>query len=240
MSELKDMRAIVLAAGLGTRMRPLTDHIPKAMVQVGDKRLIDHVLDWMGDAGLSDAVVNTHYLAPILEAHLSTRTYPHITLSHEEILLETGGGIFKALPLLGTKPFFSANSDTICLNGKTHALQRLYDAWDDAAMDALLLLHPVADAVGYDGTGDFHLRDDGALVRKRVGESAPYVFTGIQMIHPRLFAVIPQQEPFSMNLLYNRGMREDGSLPRIKAIVHDGKWLHVGDPAAVALAEQYL
>lgn len=240
MSDLKDMRAIVLAAGLGTRMRPLTDHAPKAMVQVGDKRLIDHVLDWIGDAGLSDAVVNTHYLAPILEAHLSTRTHPRITLSHEEILLETGGGIFKALPLLGAQPFFSANSDTICLNGKTPALQRLYDVWDDAAMDALLLLHPVADAVGYDGAGDFHLRDDGALVRKRAGESAPYVFTGIQMIHPRLFADAPQHEPFSMNLLYNRGIQEDGRLSRIKAIVHDGKWLHVGDPAAVALAEQYL
>ena len=240
MSNLQNMRAIVLAAGLGTRMRPLTEHTPKAMIQVGSKRLIDHVLDWIGDAGISDAVVNTHYLAPILEAHLRARVHPRITLSHEEVLLETGGGICKALPLLGTQPFFSANSDTICLNGSTHALQRLHDAWDDAAMDALLLLQPVADAVGYDGAGDFHLLDDGTAVRKRVGESAPYVFTGIQMIHPRLFAGAPQAEAFSMNLLYNRGMRVDGSLPRFKAIVHDGKWLLVGDPTAVKLAEQYL
>lgn len=239
MSDVRDMRAIVLAAGLGTRMRPLTDTCPKAMVSVGGKCLIDHVLDWMGEAGLSDVVVNTHYLAEILEAHLSARSRPRIILSHEEVLLETGGGIAKALALLGTQPFFAANSDTICLNGKTHALQRLHDAWDDEEMDALLLLHPVADAVGYDGGGDFHLHADGTLLRKRAGESAPYVFTGIQMLNPRLFIAAPQGA-FSMNLLYNRGMREDGSLLRIKAIVHDGQWLHVGDPAAVLLAEQYL
>lgn len=239
MTGMEEMQAIVLAAGLGTRMRPLTDHEPKAMIRVGGKRLIDHVLDWIAEVGIAGAVVNTHYLAHILEAHLAARRSPRITLSHEDVLLETGGGILKALPLLGNTPFFAANSDTICLNGKTHALGRLHDAWDDAAMDALLLLHPVAEAIGYDGAGDFHLRGDGTVVRKRAGEAAPYVFTGIQLLHPRLFAGAPPG-PFSLNLLYNRGMREDGSLPRIKAIVHDGKWLHVGDPAAVTLAAQYL
>lgn len=239
MSELKDMRAIVLAAGLGKRMRPLTDHEPKPMIQVGGKRLIDHVLDWIAAAGITETVVNTHYLAPILETHLAKRTHPHITLSHEELLLETGGGIYKALPMLGGAPFFSANSDTICLNGNEHALKRLYEAWDDVQMDALLLLHPVKEAVGYNGAGDFHLRADGTLVRKREGETAPYVFTGIQLLHPRLFKGA-SAGPFSMNVLYNRDMQSDGTLLRIKAIVHDGKWLHVGDPAAIGLAAAYL
>jgi len=239
MSNMFDMRAIVLAAGLGKRMRPLTDQLPKPMIQVGDKRLIDHVLDWIAQAGIAEAVVNTHYLAPLLEAHLRSRSVPRITLSHEEDLLETGGGIFKALPLLGAEAFFAVNSDTICLNGAQHALQRLLDAWDGDAMDALLLLHPVAQAVGYDGDGDFFLRPSGAVARKQPGEKAPYVFTGIQLLHPRLFADAPAGA-FSMNLLYNRDMQADGTLPRIKALVHDGKWLHVGDPAAVALAEGHL
>lgn len=236
---MNDMHAIVLAAGLGRRMRPLTDHIPKPMVKVGGKCLVDHVLDWLWAAGIAQAVVNTHYLAPLLEAHLVIRRQPRLLLSHEETLLETGGGILKALPLLGSAPFFAANSDTICLNGATHALHRLRDAWDDRTMDALLLLHPVAQAVGYGGAGDFMLAENGCVIRKGERAMAPYVFTGIQMLHPRLFHDAPQGA-FSLNVLYNRGMTADGTLPRIKAIVHDGKWLHVGDPASIPLAEREL
>lgn len=239
MTHLQDMRAIVLAAGLGKRMRPLTDHMPKPMIAVGGKPLIDHVLDWLVDAGISSVVVNTHYMASLLEAHLRARGLPRITLSHEEMLLETGGGILKALPLLGDNAFFAVNSDTICRNGMCHALARLHQAWDDTTMDALLLLHPVMLAVGYEGQGDFSIDTDGSVIRKAHHATAPYVFTGIQMLHPRLFEQAPQG-PFSMNLLYNRGMLPDGKLPRIKAIIHDGKWLHVGDPAAIALAEAQL
>ncbi len=233
MTPLADMHAIVLAAGLGKRMRPLTDHMPKPMVQVGSKRLIDHVLDWLVLAGIREAVVNTHYLAPMLEAHLASRQHPRIVFSHEATLLETGGGILKALPLLGDVPFFSANSDTICLNGKQHALEDLRAAWQEDAMDALLLLHPVADAIGYDGAGDFDIAADGSVIRRGTNASAPYVFTGIQMLHPRLFTGAPHGA-FSLNLLYDR------NLSRVKAIVHDGRWLHVGDPVSIALAERHL
>jgi MurNAc alpha-1-phosphate uridylyltransferase len=239
MSDISRMKAIVLAAGLGKRMRPLTDHEPKPMIRVGNKRLIDHVLDWLLAAGISQAVVNTHYLASVLESHLRARTAPHITISHEEKLLETGGGIFKALPLLGKNPFFAVNSDTICLNGKAHALSRLRAAWNDADMDALLLLQPVEKAVGYDGAGDFFVAANGSVIRKGKQSQAPYVFTGIQILHPRLFADAPSG-PFSLNILYDRAIQPDGTLPRVKALVHDGKWLHVGDPAAIALAERHL
>jgi MurNAc alpha-1-phosphate uridylyltransferase len=239
MNDMQKMQAIILAAGLGKRMRPLTDGIPKPMVKVGSKMLIDHVLDWVGAAGVQHAVVNTHYLAHLLEAHLRARTLPRITISHEATLLETGGGVLNALPILGDAPFFSANSDTVCVNGKVHALERLMDAWDDAKMDALLLLHSVEKAVGYDGAGDFLLGADGSVVRKGERMSAPYVFTGIQMIHPRLFRAAPEGA-FSLNVLYDRGALEDGTLPRIKAIVHDGEWLHVGTPDSIALASPYL
>jgi MurNAc alpha-1-phosphate uridylyltransferase len=235
MSDCATMNAIVLAAGLGKRMRPLTDTLPKPMVEVGGKRLIDHTLDWLAAAGIRHAIVNTHYLAPLLEAHLKTRTLPQVTISHEESLLETGGGIAKALPMLGNEPFFAVNSDTICINGATHALARLADAWNDDAMDALLLLHPIKTAVGYDGSGDFSLAGDGCVIRKQAGAPAPYVFTGVQMLHPRLFADAPKGA-FSMNLLYDRGRQNDGKLPRIHALVHDGKWLHVGTPESIPLA----
>ena len=239
MTSLSSMKAIVLAAGLGKRMRPLTDALPKPMIKVGGKCLIDHALDWLALAAVGNVVVNTHYLAPLLEAHLAKRHVPRITLSHEDTLLETGGGIAKALPMLGNAPFFAINSDTICLNGSEHALARLFRLWNDKTMDALLLLHPVERAVGYDGAGDFSLGTDGVVIRKQPDAQAPYVFTGIQMIHPRLFADAPAGA-FSMNLLYNRNRKENGRLPRIHAVVHDGKWLHVGEPASIPLAEAHL
>ncbi|NBX02810.1 MAG: nucleotidyltransferase family protein [Alphaproteobacteria bacterium] len=229
-------RAMVLAAGLGTRMRPLTDVMPKPLVPVAGKPLIDRTLDFLAGAGVTDAVVNSFYKAEMLEAYLAKRTAaPRITISREEELLETGGGIKKALPLLGGKPFFIANSDVICIDGKTPALHRLQAAWDDARMDVLLLLHPVASAVGYDGKGDFFLREDGTPRRRTADETAPYVFTGVQILHPRLFADSPDGA-FSLNVLFNRALEAR----RIATLVHDGKWLHVGDPAGVAAAEAEL
>jgi N-acetyl-alpha-D-muramate 1-phosphate uridylyltransferase len=239
MTDLANMRAIILAAGLGTRMRPLTDTLPKPLIRVGGKTLIDHVLDWVADVGIHQVVVNTHYMAHLLETHLRTRSVPQVVFSHEETLLETGGGIAKALPLLGDAPFLSANSDTICLNGVKHALARLHAAWDAEVMDALLLVHPVCDAVGYAGEGDFSIAADGSVIRRQAGAKAPYVFTGVQMLHPRLFEGAPGGA-FSLNVLYNRGITPEGKLPRIKALIHDGKWLHVGDPHAIAQAENYL
>jgi N-acetyl-alpha-D-muramate 1-phosphate uridylyltransferase len=229
--------AMVMAAGLGTRMRPLTERIPKPLVQVAGYTLIDRMLDWLARSGVQEAVVNSHYLAPLLHQHLAVRTAPHIHLSHEEEVLETGGGVLNALPVLEAQqpggPWVVANSDVVIIDGVTLTLPRMAAAWDDEQMDALLLLQPVASAVGYDGVGDFFLEPDGSLRRRGDAPHAPYVFTGIQLLHPRLFAQAPQGK-FSLNLLYNAHM------PRIRGLVHEGAWLHVGDPAGIAAAEQWL
>jgi MurNAc alpha-1-phosphate uridylyltransferase len=230
-------RAMVLAAGLGTRMRPLTDDKPKPLLAVDGQTLLDRALDWLAASGVTDAVVNSFYKGEQIAAHLASRATPRIRISPEDVLLETGGGITKALPLLGDAPFISVNGDVICLDGATPALRRMADAWDDG-IDALLLVHPVEKAVGYAGRGDFFVEDD--VVRRRQDlPSAPYVFTGVQMVHPRLFAGAPEGA-FSMNLLYNKNMREDGTLVRIRAVIHDGDWLHVGDPAGLKQAERWL
>ena len=230
---------MVLAAGLGTRMRPLTEHMPKPMVPVAGRSLIDRVLDWAALSGVEQAVVNTHYLAPMLQLHLAQRgDKPAITISHEELLLETGGGIAKALPHLGSAPFFSANSDTLCIDGASPALQRLAAQWDNSRYDALLLLHPVEKAIGYEGKGDFSLTSDGKARRRGDASSAPFVFTGVQLLHPRYFENAPEGA-FSMNLLYNRGISPDGVLDRVGALVHDGQWLHIGDPKGLAEAEDW-
>lgn len=224
--------AIVLAAGLGLRMRPLTDDAPKPLLKVAGKPLIDHTLDWLAASGVTQAVVNSHYKAKMLEAHLAKRKSPNIIISREEALLETGGGINKALPLIGGDIFFSANSDALSLGGKTPALTRLLAHWDEARMDALLLVHPVESAIGYDGRGDFFL-EDGKLRRRGEAASAPFVFTGVQILHRRLFDGAPKGA-FSLNMLY------DKNLSRIGALVHDGDWLHVGDPAGLKKAEAFL
>lgn len=231
-------KAMVLAAGFGKRMRPLTDHLPKPLIPVGGIALIDRALDWLANAGVQEAVVNSYYKAALLEAHLATRKTPKIRMSREETILETGGGICNALPMLGDAPFFSVNGDVICLDGETPALKRLWAHWDDAAMDALLLVQPVEKTVGYDGPGDFFL-EAGKLRRRAEAEAAPFVFTGVQLLHPRLFDTAPGGA-FSMNVLYNRDMSCDGTLHRVAALVHDGRWLHVGDPEGLRQAEAAL
>lgn len=228
-------RAMVLAAGLGTRLRPITQAVPKPMVKIAGVPMIDSVLDRLADSGVEEAVVNTHHLAEMLQAHLAGRTRPRLAFSHEETILETGGGIKKALPLLGPDPFFSVNAKIVWLNGKIDALQRLADAWDDAAMDALLLLQPTVSAVGYDGPGDFFVDQDGHVTRRRDWEVAPFLFSGIQLVHPRIFADSPDGA-FSMNLLYDRAI-EAG---RLYALRHDGEWLHVSTPRHLEEVEAYL
>lgn len=230
---------MVLCAGLGMRMRPLTDNCPKPLLEVAGRSLLDRTLDWYKAAGIRDVVINTHYLAPMVEAHVAKRRAPRVHLSHEPQLLETGGGIRKALPLLGDEPFFCANGDAICLDEPgTSTLGRMQQAWDGGIMDALLLIVPKTQATGFDGPGDFFF-DTGKLRRRQQSAEAPYIFTGIQLLHPRLFAGSPEG-PFSMNLLYDRHRKPDGALGRIGALVHDGPWLHVGDPQGLQQAEAFL
>ncbi|MFO0389760.1 MAG: nucleotidyltransferase family protein [Alphaproteobacteria bacterium] len=228
---------MVMAAGLGLRMRPMSD-LPKPLVPVAGKPLIDYTLDWLAAAGIQDAVVNTHYQADTLEAHLAKRNTPKIHISHEPILLETGGGIKKALPLLGDGLFFSTNSDVICIDGKQPALHHVQEAQAVMNVDAVLLLHPVEKAIGYQGKGDFFLDNDGIITRRGESLTAPYVFTGVQILHAKLFEDVPEGA-FSLNVLYNRLMQKDGK-PHIRGIVHEGNWLHVGDPEGVRLATSFL
>ena len=231
-------KAMILAAGRGMRMRPLTDSIPKPLVEVLGKPLIDWQLDWVAEAGIQDVVINSSYLAEKLEAHVTQRQKPQVVISREAERLETGGGIAKALPLLGTQAFFSLNSDVIMRDaeGKS-ALERLAKAWDDDTMDVFMLLQPTEKAFGYDGEGDFFV-ENGRLRRKGDAPSAPYIFTGVQMIHPRFFKDAPNDEAFSLNVLYNRGLSDDGWMnARISYIIHEGEWLHVGDVKARDAAE---
>ena len=178
-------------------------------------------------------VINTCYKAEMLEEHVAQHNTPQIAISREAEPLETGGGIANALDLLGEEPFFALNSDTICLTGSHNPLLRLSDYWDAQKMDALLLLHPTEKAVGFNGAGDFYISESGAVERRGERDSAPYVFTGVQLLHPRLFDGAPEGV-FSMNVLY------DKDLSRVHALVHDGDWLHVGDVAGLARAEAFL
>ena len=228
--------AMIMAAGLGTRMRPLTNTMPKPLVKVAGKPLIDYALDFLAKSGVQNVVINSHYFAEILEAHLHTHMpSPQIIISRETEVLETGGGIKNALPLLGEQSFFVLNSDVICIDNadNTPALLRLAQHFDEEKMDVLLLLHQVKNAVGYNGAGDFFLTESGALRRRTQNETAPYVFTGIQIIHPRLFANSPDGK-FSLNVLYNR------NLERVSAIIHNGEWLHVGSVTELEQAEYWL
>ena len=228
-------RAMVLSAGLGERMRPLTDTTPKPMIEVRGQPMIDRVLDRLEAAGVREAVVNLHHLGDSLERHLATRRRPKIVFSHEADLLDTGGGVAKALPRLGKQPFFALNGDVVWLDGGSPALGRLAAAWDDAAMDVLLLLHPTVFAHGYHGAGDFFMSPLGALRRRREREVAPFIFTGVQILHPRIFADLPEGA-FSLNLLYDRAAEAE----RLWGLRHDGEWFHVGTPEALAEVEDAL
>lgn len=229
-------RAMVLAAGLGLRLRPITERLPKPLVAVAGRTMLDRALDALDAAGVASCVVNAHYLAPMVEAHLAARMHPRIRISREDALLDTGGGVTRALPWLGTAPFFVVNADIVWDEAPgVPALSRLADVFDPACMDVLLLVVPVARAVGYDGPGDFFLEDDGRLRRRAPAPAAPFVFTGLQLLHPRLVADVPDG-PFSLNLLYDRARAAD----RLHGLVHAGRWFHVGTPDGLARAEAAL
>ena len=226
--------AMLLAAGLGTRMRPLTDDTPKPLLKVAGKPLIDYALDRFAAAGVSKAIVNVHYRADQMEAHLETRAAPQIIISDErDLLLETGGGLKKALPHLGEKPVFCTNTDAIIIDGD-EGCRALAENWDGAAMDALLLLIPIEATSGYAGKGDFTHSPDGRIAL-RAGDAAPYVFTGLQIITPELIAEGPDG-PFSTRVLWDKAAERE----RLFGAVMDGFWLHVGDPDSLALAERRL
>ena len=224
--------AMVLAAGLGLRMRPLTQTVPKPLLKVGGETMLDQVLDRLVEAGVERAVVNTHWLPEKIERHLKTRTNPHIEISREDDLLETGGGVTKALPILGDDPFFVVNADIVWRNGVQPALKRLAHAWRDDEMDALLMMASIIRSTGYDGDGDFLMDCVGRLTRRPERLIAPFVFSGVQIVHPRLFAKAPPS-PFSMNVLYAHAEEAD----RLYGIVHDGDWYHVGTPDAIDQAD---
>jgi MurNAc alpha-1-phosphate uridylyltransferase len=226
-------RAMVLAAGLGKRMRPLTDTLPKPLVAVAGKPLLDHVLDRLTDAGVEHAVVNVHYLGEKIVDHLKPRDRPKIAISDETgVLLETGGGVVKALPLLGDAPFYHINSDPFWSDGVKPNLARLAEAFDPARMDALLLLAPTAGSIGYDGRGDFAMTPDGVLERRGERAVAPFVYAGAAILSPRLFDCAPQGA-FSLTVLFDRAI-EAGRLFGLRL---EGLWMHVGTSKAIGEAE---
>jgi MurNAc alpha-1-phosphate uridylyltransferase len=226
---------MVMAAGLGKRMRPLTATQPKPMVRVAGKPLIDYSLDHLAEAGVTKAVVNVHYLADALEAHLAKRAQPQVTISDERaLLLETGGGMVRALPHL-PDPFFCLNSDNIWLDGPQHVFRELSDAWRPQEMDALLLVVSHKQAHNYSGDGDFHLSPTGQISRRRPGRIAPFVYTGIQLVSHRLLRDAPEGA-FSTNVFWQRAIEEG----RLFGLIHTGEWFEVGDPGSIPPTEAWL
>jgi MurNAc alpha-1-phosphate uridylyltransferase len=233
---MRPRTAMLLAAGLGTRMRPLTAHTAKPLLPLGGRTLLDHALDRLRDAGVETVVVNAHWQAERVAAHLTAhwRDGPRIVLRPEAALLDTGGAVRAALPLLGDGPFFIVNGDTFWLDGPTPALARLADAWRDE-VDAVLLVHRTFQVQGGPDTGDFAVDPLGRVRRRRPGEIVPYLYAGIQLAAPALFAETPEGA-FSLNLVWDRAI----AAGRLSAVVHDGLWFHLSTPPDLAEAESNL
>ncbi|WP_313394989.1 nucleotidyltransferase family protein [Sphingobium yanoikuyae] len=228
--------AMLMAAGLGKRMRPLTATRPKPLVKVAGKALMDHALDRLAAGGIKTAVVNVHYLADTVEAHLKTRKDMDFRISDERAkLLETGGGLIHARPLLGDKPFICANSDNLWIDGPAETLGMMQRLWDPERMDALLLLVPLARANCHSGPGDFHMDANGRLTRRKTAHVAPFVFTGVQILSPRLL-VDPPADVFSTNIFWNRAI----AAGRLYGAVHQGLWFDVGTPQAIPVVESMI
>jgi MurNAc alpha-1-phosphate uridylyltransferase len=227
-------KAMVLAAGLGVRMRPLTDRMPKPLVQVAGRPLLDHVLDKLADAGVGEAVVNVHYLPDQIIDHTKARTRPRVIISDErDRVLGTGGGVVKALPLLGPDPFFHVNADTLWIDGVRPNLARLAEAFDPERMDILLLMAPTTSSIGYGGRGDYGMLPDGALRKRREHQVVPFVYAGAAIMSPALFVDAPAGE-FSLTTLFDRANEQE----RLFGLRLDGVWMHVGTPDAVQAAEE--
>ncbi|MSO64246.1 MAG: nucleotidyltransferase family protein [Alphaproteobacteria bacterium] len=232
--------AMVLAAGLGRRMRHLREQAPKPLTMVAGQTLLDHTLDHLASGGITRAIVNVHYMAAMVRTHIEARqrrcSRPEIVISDEsDRLLDTGGALVHARPLFGEGPIVVANSDVVRRDRGEHSLTTLWRHFDDRAMDVLLLLHPRDRAVGFDGPGDFFLDHDGRLQRRGAASAAPHLFAGLYVIHPRSLTGAPA-EAFSANWLFDRALGER----RLFGAVHDGDWMHVGTPEALAAAEAAL
>jgi MurNAc alpha-1-phosphate uridylyltransferase len=226
-------RAMILAAGLGKRMRPISVTTPKPLVEVGGRALIDRALDRLEVAGVTGVVVNVHYLSELIRVHVERRGTPPVTFSDErDRLLDTGGGVAKALPLLGDQPFYLLNSDSFWIEGPRPNLEWLAAGWRGDVMDALLLVASTVRSIGYSGRGDFRMGADGRLIRRPEREVAPFAYAGAAILHPRLFADSPDG-PFSLNLLFDRAIENE----RLYGVRMDGLWIHVGTPQAVGEAE---
>jgi N-acetyl-alpha-D-muramate 1-phosphate uridylyltransferase len=231
---VRPTKAMVLAAGLGLRMRPLTDHMPKPLVRIAGRPLLDHVLDKLGTAGVGEAVVNVHYLPDQIIDHVASRKSPRVIISDERNqVLGTGGGVVKALPLLGAAPFFHVNSDTLWIDGVQSNLMRLADAFDPSRMDILLLMAPTASSIGYSGRGDYAMLPDGALRKRREHQVVPFVYAGAAILSPRIFADAPKGE-FSLTKMFDTANEQE----RLFGLRLDGVWMHVGTPDAVNAAEE--
>ena len=229
--------AMIMAAGLGKRMRPLTATKPKPLIEVGGKPLLDHVLEKLRTAGVKKVVVNVHYLADAIEAHLASRAHGlDVVISDErKLLMETGGGLVRAASLIDSDPFLALNSDNLWVDGPADTVKLLASQWDDAKMDALLLLVPQARALNHKGMGDFHMDREGRIRRRARSRVAPFVFTGIQMASKRLLRDAPEG-PFSTNILWDRAIEEG----RCFGAVHQGLWFDVGTPKSIPMTEAAL
>lgn len=231
---VKPTKAMVLAAGLGLRMRPLTDRMPKPLVPVAGRPLLDHILDKLGNAGVNEAVVNVHYLGDQIIQHVASRKRPRVIISDErDHVLGTGGGVVKALPLLGGAPFFHVNSDTMWIDGVRSNLLRLAETFDPARMDILLLMAPTASSIGYAGRGDYAMLPDGALRARREHQVVPFVYAGAAIMSPSIFASAPKGE-FSLTRMFDAANEQE----RLFGLRLDGVWMHVGTPDAVGAAEE--
>src|SRR6266403_2898963 len=227
-------KAMVLAAGLGVRMRPLTDKMPKPLVQVAGRALLDHVLDKLGAAGVSEAIVNVHYLPDQIIDHVGSRKRPRVVISDErDKVLGTGGGVVKALPLLGAAPFFHVNADTMWIDGVRSNLARLAETFDPARMDILLLMAPTTSSIGYHGRGDYAMAADGTLRKRREHQVVPFVYAGVAIMSPAIFEGAPTGA-FSLTKMFDRANEQE----RLYGLRMDGVWMHVGTPDAIAAAEE--
>jgi MurNAc alpha-1-phosphate uridylyltransferase len=227
---------MVLAAGFGTRMRSIGNNLPKPLVKLAGRALLDHVLDRLAEAQIRRAVVNVHYCADQIEAHLAQRKLPEIVISDErEAILETGGGVRKALPLLGGAPFLVHNSDSVWIEGARSNLRMLIGAWRPVEMSALLLLAPRDSSIGYEGRGDFHVDASNRLAWRGGADTAPYVFAGVSILKPGLFEGMTG-EAFSLTKIFDKAMARN----ELSGLVLDGTWMHVGTPAALMEAERQL
>jgi MurNAc alpha-1-phosphate uridylyltransferase len=231
---VKPDKAMILAAGLGLRMRPLTERLPKPLVPVAGRPLLDHVLDKLADAGVNEAIVNVHYLPDQIIEHVKGRKRPRVIISDErDQVLGTGGGVVKALPLLGDAPFFHLNADTLWIDGVRPNLARLAEAFDPARMDILLLMAPTAGSTGYEGNGDYAMLPDGALRKRKEHQVVPFVYAGVAIMSPAIFAGAPSGE-FSLTKMFDAANEQE----RLFGLRLDGSWMHVGTPDAVGAAEE--